>query len=44
MLILVWMIDKIQALVWISNQFIYCVDIELLKVKNDPQSVNVMRT
>lgn len=43
MLILVWMIDKIQALVWISK-FIYCVDIELLKVKNDPQSVNVMRT
>lgn len=34
------MIDKIQVLVWISNQFIYCVDFELLKVKYDPQSVN----
>lgn len=33
-------IDKIQGLVWISNQFIYCVDFELLKVKYDPQSVN----
>lgn len=39
-LILVRMIDKIQGLVWISNQFIYCVDFELLKVKYDPQSVN----
>lgn len=38
--ILVRMIDKIQGLVWISNQFIYCVDFELLKVKYDPQSVN----